>query len=123
MRAPGAATADGLPITALPDGMVRIVSAVPNGVQSPEVETVTLLNTANTSISLNGWHLADKRKAKMPLEGRMDPGAAVTFMVRAPMALSNKGDNITLINDSGIKIDGVSYTRAQARNPGWSVVF
>jgi hypothetical protein len=39
------------------------------------------------------------------------------------MALSNKGDNISLINDSGVKVDGVSYTRAQARNPGWSVVF
>jgi uncharacterized protein YukJ len=123
MRAPGAAAPDGLPTTALPDGMVRIVSAVPNGVQSPEVETVTLLNTANTSISLNGWHLADKRKAKTPLEGRLDPGAAVTFMVRAPMALSNTGDNISLINDSGVKVAGVRYTRAQARNPGWSVVF
>jgi hypothetical protein len=29
----------------------------------------------------------------------------------------------TLLNDDGLRVSGVSYTRAQARNPGWTIVF
>jgi hypothetical protein len=39
------------------------------------------------------------------------------------MELSNKGGIITLLNDDDLKVDGVSYTKAQASNPGWTIVF
>ncbi len=30
---------------------------------------------------------------------------------------------ITLLNAQGLKVDGVSYTQAQAQREGWTVVF
>jgi hypothetical protein len=39
------------------------------------------------------------------------------------MQLSNKGGIITLLDDDGLKVDGVSYTAAQGDQPGWTIVF
>jgi hypothetical protein len=30
---------------------------------------------------------------------------------------------ITLLNDQGLKVDGVSYTEQQADTEGWTIVF
>ena len=43
--------------------------------------------------------------------------------VQAPLQLSNKGGIITLLNDDGLRVDGVSYTKAEAQHPGWTVKF
>jgi len=37
--------------------------------------------------------------------------------------MSNKGGLITLLNAQGLKVDGVSYTKEQAKNSGWTIVF
>ena len=106
-----------------PDGLVRIVGALVNAVTSPEVEVVTLLNTAPHEIALNGWALVDTQKAKLPLTGTIRAGATLAVQIRQPLALSNKGGAITLLDDKGLKVDGVSYTKEQARQPGWTLVF
>lgn len=111
------------PSDSVPDGLVRIVAALVNGVQSPEVEVVTLLNTSPVAIDLSGWHLADKQKGKMPLSGNLAAGGVTQVVVKAPVALSNKGDLITLLDPRGRKVHGVSYTKAQADQPGWTLVF
>ncbi len=72
---------------------------------------------------LAGWQMADKQKAKMPLSGTLDAGALLRVDVQPPMVLSNKGGLITLLNQNGLKVDGVSYTKAQANQPGWTIVF
>ncbi len=105
------------------DGVVRIVAALVNSQKSPEIETVTLVNSSPGAIKLNGWQLADKQKKKMPLQGTIDPGAALLVTIKKPMELSNQGGIITLLNEEGLKVDGVSYTKAQASNPGWTIVF
>ncbi|MEP7371725.1 MAG: hypothetical protein ABI659_05795, partial [Nitrosospira sp.] len=74
-------------------------------------------------ISLEGWHLADKQKAKMPLSGTLDPGVMLCVDIKPPVALSNKGDIITMLNQNGLKVHGVSYTKQQANQPGWTIVF
>jgi hypothetical protein len=112
-----------LPTTEEPDGLVRIVAALVNAVSSPEVEVVTLLNTAPHDISLNGWALLDTQKARLPLSGVLRAGATTVVQIRQPLALSNKGGVITLLDENGLKVDGVSYTREQARQPGWTLVF
>jgi uncharacterized protein YukJ len=111
------------PTTSNPDGAARIVAALVNSKQSPEIETVTLVNASPSAIDLNGWNLADKQKKKMPLQGTIGPGAAMLVTVKKPMELSNQGGIITLLNDDDLKVDGVSYTKAQASNPGWTIVF
>jgi uncharacterized protein YukJ len=106
-----------------PDGLVRIVAALVNSAQSPERETVTLLNTSPTVIDLDGWAIADKQKTKQRLGGTLAPGKTLEVVVKTPVALSNKGGIITLLDRQGLKVDGVSYTKAQAQNVGWTVVF
>jgi hypothetical protein len=84
---------------------------------------VYLLNTSDRAVPLAGWQMADKQKAKMPLSGILDAGAMLRVEVQAPMVLSNKGGLITLLNQDGLKVHGVSYTKEQANQPGWTIVF
>ena len=81
------------------------------------------MNTSDRSIPLAGWHLADKQKAMMPLAGSLEPGAVLKVAIQPPVALSNKGGIITLLNAEGLKVHGVSYSSDQANQPGWTVVF
>jgi uncharacterized protein YukJ len=107
-----------------PDHMVRIIAAMVNPVgPAPEHETVTLLNTTPQPVPLDGWKLADKAKNKMPLSGILPPGGVVQVKVTVPVQLSNQGDLITLLNPNGLKVHGVSYTKAQAQQEGKTIVF
>jgi uncharacterized protein YukJ len=112
-----------LPTSDDPHGLVRIVAALVNSVQSPEVEVVTLLNASPRQIDLKGWALMDNQKNKQKLSGTLNSGEARAVKVEKPVALSNKGGIITIIDETGLKVDGVSYTKAQASNPGWTLVF
>jgi hypothetical protein len=76
-----------------------------------------------SSINLQGWLLLDKAEARMSLAGELGPGEAKRFVVQPPRVLSNKGGLITLVNADGLKVDGVSYTKKQASNPGWTIKF
>ncbi len=111
------------PTESQPDGQVRIVAALINDVNSPEQETVTLINTTHQPVDLEGWSLKDKMKNATALSGTIDPGASLLVHVTAPMALSNRGGIVSLINAQGLKVDGVSYTKAQGSQPGRTVVF
>jgi uncharacterized protein YukJ len=113
----------GTPVPNLTDGLVRIVAAMVNDKVTPEHEWVYLLNTSDQAVSLNGWQLADKQKAKMPLAGELAAGEVLKVDIVAPVALSNKGGIITVLDSKGLKVDGVSYTREQANQPGWTIVF
>lgn len=106
-----------------PEGLVRIVAALVNATQSPEVEIVTLLNTSPRDINLAGWALVDTQKKRLPLSDVLGAGATRRVQIRQPLALSNKGGAITLLDDKGLKVHGVSYTKEQARHPGWTIVF
>lgn len=112
-----------LPTGEEPNGLIRIVAALANSIESPEVETVTLLNVSPQAVSLAGWALADKNKNKFALNGSIAAGATLKVTVAAPMQLSNKGGIITVLNEQGLKVDGVSYTQQQAGQPGWTIVF
>ena len=121
---PGSGPTDpGLPTSDEPHGLVRIVAALVNGVTSPEVNTVTLLNTAPHTVDLAGWALLDTQKKRLALDGTLDAGALRTITVADPFALSNKGGVITIVDEKGLKVDGVSYTKSQAKDPGWTIVF
>ena len=109
---------DTIPGLSIPDGLVRIIAAYVNDVRTPEHETVTLLNTADVPVTLDGWMIADKQKNRMNLSGSIAAGMTMVVPVVAPVALSNKGGIITLLNAQGIKVHGVSYTKSQASQPG-----
>lgn len=88
------------------------------------LEALTLLNTTPAEIDLAGWSLADKNKKKMILEGKVRAGEALFVSLSGKdIELSNKGGIITLLDKSGLKVDGVSYTKEQASKEGWTIVF
>lgn len=116
-------TRESLPTSDRPDGLVRIIAALVNDTNSPEIETVTLLNTSNSEISLEGWSIADKQKNKMYLNGKLSKGEAKALPISKPAVLSNKGGIITLLDEQGLKVHGVSYTHSQARHSGWTIKF
>jgi hypothetical protein len=104
---------------------VRILAALvnPDG-DDVGLEKVLLFNPLATAISLNGWGLLDSNKKKEPVSGNLAPGQTQTVTLSGNAAqLGNKGGIITLIDDAGLKIHGVSYTREQARNQGEWIVF
>ena len=111
---------------AIADGSVRIVAAKVNPASNDAgKETVILLNASPETIDLNGWMIADKNKKKERLAGSfLGAGETTTITLSGESAqLSNKGGIITLLNKDGSKIDGVSYTKAQAKKHSWTLVF
>ncbi|AQA23879.1 hypothetical protein BTZ20_2921 [Rhodococcus sp. MTM3W5.2] len=111
------------PTPEAPDGAVRIVAALANAVVSPEVETVTLLNTTGATIKLGGWRLLDRDKHAMALSGAIGAGDTLRIMLAAPVTLPNSGGQITLLNSDGLRVDGVTYTQNQASQPGYTITF
>jgi uncharacterized protein YukJ len=104
---------------------VRIVAAAvnPKG-QDQGLEKVTVINTSPDIVDLTGWALADRLKSKLSLSGKINPGELLTIPLgKGEMQLGNEGGIITLLDNSGLKIDGVSYTKEDAQKEGWTVVF
>jgi uncharacterized protein YukJ len=113
-----------IPDVSSSDASVRIVGALVNATgPAPEHETVTILNASATALNLAGWQIADKLKHKHTLAGTIAPGATLTIALPATVQLGNQGGLITLLDNTGLKVDGVSYTGAQAQKEGWTVVF
>ena len=108
-----------------PSLAVRIVAALVNPTgPTPEAESVTLINASPAPVELSGWALVDrlKRPASLP-EGTLAPGATRCVPLPPTLQLGNEGGIITLLDPAGLKVDGVSYTKAQARREGWTIVF
>lgn len=121
----------GVPIVVDPDNRpevvkgVRILAALVN--PSPEDvghEQVLLFNPLAQAISINGWGLLDNQKKKEPLQGNLAPGQTqfVTLTGRNAQ-LTNKGGTITLVDEAGLKIHGVVYTKQQAAPDNEWIVF
>ena len=107
-----------------PDHVVRIVGALVNPVGlGPEHETVTLLNASPNVVNLQDWQLADKLKNKAKLSGTLNPGGTLVIALPPNVQLGNNGGIITLLDNKGLKVDGVSYTEGQAQKEGWTIVF
>lgn len=106
------------------DDVIRIVAALVNPIGTDAgKETVTLLNTCSQAIDLKGWAIADKFKNKFTLSGTVAAGATFVVTLPANVQLSSKGGIITLLNNQGLKVHGVSYTQQQAQREGWTIVF
>jgi uncharacterized protein YukJ len=106
-----------------PDQTMRIVGALVNPIgPAPEKETVTILNASPNAINLAGWQIADRLKNKHGLSGTIAAGLTLVVTLPQTVQLGNKGGLITLLNNKGLKVDGVSYTEQQAKE-GWTVVF
>lgn len=100
---------------------VVIVSALLN--PSSGNPTVGLLNRMDKPISLDGWRLTDAKKS-ITLSGEIAPGAYRQFSCdRNKLKLSDNGGVLSLINQHGQKIDGVSYSTPDYMTKDVTTVF
>ena len=114
------------PTTPAVKAQVKIVAALVNPLEDDAgKETVTLINSSPEEIDFNGWTLTNKLKQKQPLDGlKIQPSASLTVPLdKEKIQLSNDGGIITILNQEGIKVDGVSYTKEDAKDQGWTIVF
>ena len=105
---------------------IRIVAALPNpSADDQGKETVTLINMSPHKVDLSDWSIADVHKRRSVIKDFvLAPGATGVVQLDGQGALlSNKGGIVTLLDPEGIKIHGVSYTKKQARQSGWTIVF
>ena len=106
-----------------PDGRIRIVGALVNAIETPEVEFVTLLNTTAEDVDLAGWSLADRDKHTMALDGTIGAGETLRIRLTPQVTLPNRGGVLSVLDAAGLKVDGVAYTGEQAAEPGRTVAF
>jgi len=104
---------------------IRIVAALVNPVgPAPEHERVVLLNASPETVDLNGWQLADRLAHRCPIPaGTLGAGQTVAVDLPPTVQLGNDGGAVTLLDPADLKVDGVAYTREQARAEGWTLVF
>ncbi len=115
----------GRPTPGAPDHLLRIVAALVNPVgPAPEAETVTVLNTGVAPVDLAGWSIADRDGHRFAVvDGVLSAGETRRIPLAPPAALGNRGGIISLLDRDGLKVDGVSYTAADAAEEGRTVVF
>jgi uncharacterized protein YukJ len=104
-----------------PERLVRIVAALVADGGRPNV---TLLNTGPRAVELTGWLLTDVREHRMPLPSTTLPaGDTARVPVQPGILDEDSGGLLSLLDPAGLKVDGVAYTRRQAREPGRTIVF
>jgi hypothetical protein len=59
----------------------------------------------------------------MVLKGRLSAGTTQRIQLQPPVVLPNKGGLITVLNPAGLRVDGVTYTAAQASLVGFTIKF
>jgi uncharacterized protein YukJ len=84
-------------------------------------KTISRKNRTQHEIDLSGWKIRIKTGdiQELPSGLRIGPNATMTIETSVP--LSNQGGIITLLDAQGLRVHGVSYTRAEAN--GGTVVF
>lgn len=87
-------------------------------------ETVWLMNRSPNSVNLKGWSILNKaEQVRQITEDVTLPPGGIHAIEMGNVPLSNKGGLLTLLDNNGIKIDGVSYTKQQAEKEGYVVIF
>jgi uncharacterized protein YukJ len=107
------------------DGALRILGAMVNPVGDDRGrEWVLVLNTSPKEIDLAGWALADEKKTKHLLSGKIAAGDTKNIPLPAgSITLPNTGGVLSLLDAQGTKVHGVKYARKDAEREGWVTTF
>ena len=87
-------------------------------------EMVYVINQSQNGIALRNWSLLNKNDEAHVLSGDIWLGPTeVQSVTMGTVPLSNKGGLISLLDENGNKVDGVSYTKKQAGKEGNLLIF
>lgn len=108
-----------------PYRLARIVAAMVNPhSDDPGHEFVTILNASDHTLNLTNWKILDQQDKADTISGSIEPGEATVLRLSGAGAqLSNKGGTITLLDSQGLKVDGVAYTKNDAKAEGKPIIF
>lgn len=92
--------------------------------QAGKPERIYILNASPNAIDLAGYELVDKANRREPLSGVVPAGEVFVYALNGQrVVLSNDGGSISLLDPTGLKVAGVSYTQSQVSQTGRLVVF
>ncbi len=73
---------------------------------------------------MEGWAIADQWKRKTIIDDqKIMSGEVLRITLNGSTQLTNSGGIISLLNPDGLKVDGVAYTKTEAKQAGWSLKF
>jgi endonuclease/exonuclease/phosphatase family metal-dependent hydrolase len=100
---------------------VRIVGLLPNpSGRDAGREQVRLRNDTSSVVDLTGWKLLDRGGSSCDLNGSIEPGGVLELTLPAEvMALTNTGDEITLLNADGEPQCRVAYEESEVVAGEW----
>jgi uncharacterized protein YukJ len=87
------------------------------------VEHVAIRNDGQEPVHVGGWRLLNRDGDATILEGVVPPRTVRRFPLPADVPLSSRGGLIRLLDGDGEEVDGVSYTRDEARRKHGSLTF
>jgi len=87
------------------------------------VEHVTIRNNGDESLDVSGWHVQNRQRDSLTLKGLIPGRRARRFPLPASVPLSTRGGLLKLIDNEGVEVDGVSYTRQETRGKRGSLTF
>lgn len=104
---------------------VRIVAALVNPIgKESGAESVTILNTSTSEISLKGWRIVCPGNDQVDFPDTILPaGDTLKLILGNNARLVNKGGTISLFDAQGSLINEVSYTDSDAREQGRTIIF
>jgi len=87
------------------------------------VEHVTIRNHGDESLDVSGWHVQNRQRDTVTLNGLIPARRARRFPLPPSVPLSARGGLLTLIDHEAVEVDGVCYTRQETRAKRGSLTF
>ena len=79
------------------------------------IEHVAIRNDGHQPLHVGGWRLLNRNDHATILDGVVPPRTVRRFPLPADVPLSSRGGLIRLLDGNGEEVDGVSYTRHEAK--------
>lgn len=100
------------------EGAVKIIAVLANG----KKQSATLLNKSANTVLTSNWTFLNGKRDRQSIDQDLPSGASMRFELKDGF-LSENGGLLTLVDDQGLKIDGVAYTEQDSKKQGWTISF